>query len=212
MGKAAAIFDVDGTLVPGGTERLFFRYLVRTGRLSPRRALTFLVRLAMAPRNRFSNKTYLAGLALPEAESLGRRCFHEMIRPRLRPQAVACLKAHQAGGRKIILLTGSLAFLVLPLKELLVADWLIATEVGQYRARFTGEMRGLHPRGDNKRVLLEDLARRQGLDLSWSFAYGDHEEDIPMLGCVGRPVAVNPTRTLSRVAKERGWPVVDFSG
>jgi HAD superfamily hydrolase (TIGR01490 family) len=210
MGAAAAIFDVDGTLVQGGTERLFFRYLVRTGRLSPRRALTFLVRLAAAPRNRFSNKTYLAGLALPETEALGRRCFQEMIRPRLRPQAVACLKAHQAGGRKVILLTGSLGFLVLSLKELLAADWLLATEVDQCNGRFTGEICGLHPRGDNKRVLLEDLARRQGLDLSCSFAYGDHEEDIPMLGCVGQPVAVNPTRALMRVAREHGWPVVDF--
>jgi HAD superfamily hydrolase (TIGR01490 family) len=210
MNTAAAIFDVDGTLVPGGTERLFFRYLVRTGRLSPRRALTFLVSLAAAPRNRFSNKTYLAGLALPETEDLGRRCFQEMIRPRLRPQAVACLKAHQAGGQKIILLTGSLAFLVLSLQEHLGSDWLIATEVGQRRGRFTGEICGLHPRGDNKRVLLEGLARRQGLDLSCSFAYGDHEEDIPILGCVGRPVAVNPTRALLRVARESGWPVVEF--
>lgn len=210
MSKPAAIFDVDGTLVRGGTERLFFRYLVQTGRLSPRRAFTFLLRLAAAPRNRFSNKTYLAGLAAAETEGLARRCCQQMIRPRLRPRAVACLKAHQARGRQIVLLTGSLGFLVVPLKEHLAADWLLATEVNQAHGRFTGEICGLHPRGDNKRILLEDLARRQGLDLASSFAYGDHAEDIPLLGCVGQPAAVNPTRALLRVARERGWPVVDF--
>jgi HAD superfamily hydrolase (TIGR01490 family) len=210
MGTAAAIFDVDGTLVRGGTERLFFRYLMQTKKLSPPRALGFLVRLAAAPRTRYRNKTYLAGMPVADMERLGHRCFREIILPSLRPKALACLKAHQSGGRKIILLTGSLAFLVIPLKEQLGADWLIATELVHLGGRFTGEILGLHPRGENKRLLLEELARQQRLDLSCSSAYGDHEEDIPLLGSVGHPVAVNPTRALRRLARERGWPVEYF--
>jgi alcohol-forming fatty acyl-CoA reductase len=54
------------------------------------------------------------------------------------------------------------------------------------------------------------LARRQGLDLSGSFAYGDHEADIPLLSSVGRPVAVNPRRPLAREARRRGWPIEYF--
>ena len=210
MGIAAAIFDVDGTLVQGGTERLFFRYLVQTRRLNLPHALGFLARLAAEPRHRYCNKTYLAGLAVADMEHLGHCCFQEIILPRLRPPAVARLKAHQSGGRKIILLTGSLAFLVLPLKEHLSADWLIATELVHADGRFTGEINGLHPRGENKRVLLEELARHQGLDLSCSSAYGDHEEDVPLLSSVGHPVAVSPTRALKRIARERGWPVEYF--
>jgi HAD superfamily hydrolase (TIGR01490 family) len=210
MGTAAAIFDVDGTLVRGGTERLFFRYLVRTGKLTPGRALGFLVRLAASPRTRYRNKTYLAGMAAAETERLNHRYFQDIILPRLRPRAVACLKAHQSRGQKIILLTGSLAFLVLPLQEFLGADWLIATKLGQDDGSFTGDILGLHPRGENKRLLLGELARRQGLDLSCSSAYGDHEEDIPVLEYVGRPVAVNPTRPLKRMAQERGWPIKYF--
>ena len=207
---AAAIFDVDGTLLRGGTERLFFRYLVQTGRLTPGRALVFLARLAASPRTRFCNKTYLAGMAAGEMEGLGHRCFEKFIIPRLRPRALACLKAHRSRGQKIILLTGSLAFLMIPLKGLLGADGLIASELGQEDGIFTGDLLGLHPRGINKRLLLEELARRQGLDLSCSFAYGDHEEDIPVLECVGHPVAVNPSRHLKRVARERDWPVRYF--
>jgi HAD superfamily hydrolase (TIGR01490 family) len=210
MGTAAAIFDVDGTLVQGGTERLFFRYLVQSRRLNLACALGFLVHLAAEPGNRYCNKTYLAGMAVADMENLGRRCFQEIILPRLRPGAVACLKAHQSGGQRIILLTGSLAFLMLPLQEHLGADWLIATELAHNNGRFTGEITGLHPRGENKRRLLEELARHQGLDLSCSSGYGNHEEDIPLLGCLGHPVAVNPTRTLKRIARERGWPMEYF--
>jgi alcohol-forming fatty acyl-CoA reductase len=210
IGAAAAIFDVDGTLVQGGTERLFFRYLLRTGRLTPGRALVFLARLAASPETRYRNKTYLAGMPAKDLEVLGRLCFERFILPRLRPRALACLKAHQSRGDKIILLTGSLAFLMLPLKELLGADALIATELGREGGIFTGDLLGLHPRGANKRLLLEELARRRGLDLSKSFAYGDHAEDIPMLECVGHPVPVNPTRPLKRVATQRGWPIRYF--
>ncbi len=210
MGTAAAIFDVDGTLVQGGTERLFFRYLLQTRRLNLTCALGFLVHLAAEPRNRYCNKSYLAGMAVVDMEHLGHCCFQKIILPRLRPPVVALLKAHQSEGRKIILLTGSLAFLMLPLKEYLGADWLIATELIHTDGRFTGEINGLHPRGENKRVLLEDLARHQGLDLSRSLAYGDHEEDIPLLCSVGYPVAINPTRALKRIARERGWPIEYF--
>ena len=210
MGTAAAIFDVDGTLVPGGTERLFFRYLVQTGRLSLPRALVFLAHLAAAPRERYGNKTYLAGLAVADMEHLGHRCFQEIILPRLRPLAVARLSAHQSGGLRIILLTGSLAFLMLPLKEHLKADWLIATELAYLNGIFTGEIKGVHPRGENKRRLLEELARHQDLDLSCSSAYGDHEEDAPLLSSVGHPVAVSPTRALKRLARKRGWAVEYF--
>ncbi len=206
MGAPAAIFDIDHTLVRGGTERLFFRYLLRRRRLSLARALAFLVRLAGSPRERFTDKSYLAGLAVADTERLGRACFEEIIVPRLRPRALARVRFHQSQGHNLVLLSGTLSLLALPLKERLGAAWLIATEITACDQILTGEIKGLHPRGENKRVLLEELARRQGLDLSGSFAYGDHEADIPLLGCVGRPVAVNPTRHLAREARRRGWP------
>jgi len=210
MGDEVAVFDVDGTLVQGGTERLFFYHLVRTQRLKPSQAFRFVLRLAADPQSRFCNKSYLAGMEVEETRRLGRRCFQEIIHHRLRSGGVACVRSHRSAGRKIILLTGSLSFLVLPLKEDLGADWLIATELSRRDRVFTGEISGLHPRGENKRLLLEELARRHGLDLSRSFAYGDHEEDIPFLSCVGRPVAVNPTRTFRRLAQQRGWPIRYF--
>jgi HAD superfamily hydrolase (TIGR01490 family) len=210
MGIPAAIFDIDHTLVRGGTERLFYRYLLRRGQLPLSRALAFLVRLAGSPRERFADKSYLAGLAMADLERLGRGCFQDIIRPRLRPRALARVRLHQSQGHKIALLSGTLSFLALPLKEHLDAAWLIATEIGARGPICTGKIQGLHPRGENKRILLMDLARRQGLDLSGSFAYGDHEADIPLLSSVGRPVAVNPRRPLAREARRRGWPIEYF--
>jgi len=56
------------------------------------------------------------------------------------------------------------------------------------------------------------VAEREGLDLAECTAYSDSHTDLPFLEAVGRPVAVNPDRELRRVARERGWPVLEFSG
>lgn len=210
MNRAAAIFDVDRTLVHGHTERLFFRHLLACGMLSRGAALAFLARLAVHPGERFRDKSYLAGLLADRVLPLASECFRQRIQPRLSAAGLACLAEHRALGHAIVLLTGSLVFLLRPLQEMAGADWLIATELVENRGRFTGEIRGLHPRGVNKAILVEKLARRQGLDLSCSFAYGDHIADTPFLESVGHPVAVNPCRRLSLLARERCWPIRFF--
>lgn len=210
MAGTAAVFDVDLTLVRGRTERLFFRYLLRHRRLKPHQALAFLGRLSWRPRQRFRDKTYLRGLEVEDTLLLARQCYREAISPRLSPAGLACVREHQDRGHQIILLTGSLAFLTLPLKEELGADWLIATELQQNDGHFTGEINGLHPRGENKRRLLAALAQREGIDLSASYAYGDHLQDLPIFRGIGHPVAVNPSWRLKRLARRHRWPIRYF--
>ena len=210
MSRVAAIFDVDQTLIQGSTERLFFRYLVAQGLLPVPRALGYLGRLAWNPQERFRDKTYLQGLPVAETLHLARQCYQENIAPRLSAVGLACVREHQTQGHDIVLLTGSLAFLTIPLQEKLGAQWLIATEVVQNGSRFTGEINGLHPRGENKLRLLLDLSRAQDLDLSRSFAYGDHLQDFHLFRRIGYPVAVNPSWRLKRLARRHQWPIRSF--
>ena len=58
------------------------------------------------------------------------------------------------------------------------------------------------------------MAVKEGIDLANSYAYSDSITDLPMLELVGNPVAVNPDRELTRVARERelGHAVVPASG
>jgi putative phosphoserine phosphatase / 1-acylglycerol-3-phosphate O-acyltransferase len=210
MSRVVAIFDVDQTLVQGYTERLFFRYLVRQGRLSVARALTYLGQVARRPQDRFQDKSYLEGLKVEEVVPLARRCYREDIAPRVSPEGLACVLEHQAQGHAIALLSGSLSLLLTPLQEDLGADWLIATELQRQDGRFTGEIAGLHPRGPNKLWLLQKLARTHGLDLSQSYAYGDHIQDSYLFRSIGHPVAVNPSWRLKVKARRHSWPVRYF--
>jgi len=210
MSPVAAIFDVDQTLVHGHTERLFFWYLVRTGKLKPPRTLSFLSRLARRPGERFRDKSYLEGLPVDEIVRLARECYTQAIAPRLSAPGLACVREHQARGHRIVLLTGSLALLLKPLKEALGADWLIGTELSRDNGRLTGQIAGLHPRGENKLRLLLELSRTQGLDLSQSYAYGDHILDSFLFRTIGHPVVVNPSWRLKRLARRHRWPIRYF--
>jgi phosphoserine phosphatase len=61
--------------------------------------------------------------------------------------------------------------------------------------------------GQRKAEAVRAHAQHCSVDLQNSFAFGDALGDLPMLECVGRPVAVNPGRRLAAQATRRGWPI-----
>jgi phosphoserine phosphatase len=70
---------------------------------------------------------------------------------------------------------------------------------------WNGCIAGEHMSGGAKLRAVAGIAARYGIDLARSYAYGDSFGDLRMLEGVGNSVAVNPTRRLARVARERGW-------
>jgi hypothetical protein len=57
---------------------------------------------------------------------------------------------------------------------------------------------------------MREVAEREGIDLSESYAYSDSESDLPMLRCVGHAVVVNPDAELERIARAEGWRIIRF--
>jgi HAD superfamily hydrolase (TIGR01490 family) len=210
MTTIAAIFDVDRTLIRLPTERLFFAFLLWRRVISLRQALSFFQELALHPQDRFHNKSYLQGLAAPHIQGLARECYQKLIKPRLSPVGRACLQEHQNQHHQIVIMTGSLECLMQPLQQDLKAHWLIATRLQTASDRYTGAITGLHPRGPNKLLILQELAQAAGFDLSQSFAYADHTSDLPLLQHVGHPVAVNPCPRLKSFARAHSWPIRRF--
>ncbi len=210
MPGIVAIFDVDRTLIRFPTERLFFLYLIRQGRLPWRRALLFLAELLRRPDERFFNKAYLQGLPWLEVQRLALTCYQEWLKPRLSPRGLARLQWHQRQGHQTVLLTGSLICLMQPLQADLQTDWLIATHLETINGACSGRIMGIHPRGPNKLRLIQELAAQAGFSLAQAYAYADHITDLPLLEQVGHPIVVNPDRTLKKVASQRSWPLYVF--
>ena len=57
---------------------------------------------------------------------------------------------------------------------------------------------------------LDQWLEETGHDLADSWFYSDSHNDLPLLGRVTHPVAVDPDTTLAQHARERGWPIISL--
>jgi fatty acyl-CoA reductase len=132
--------------------------------------------------------------------------FHHLLLAKSFPAGMARVRAHRALGHRTVLITGALDFIVEPLRPLF--DEVVCARLGQDdRGRLTGRLEQLPPTGEARALVLAEYAAGEGLDLGQSVAYADSASDLPLLECVGFPVAVNPEARLATIARRRGWHV-----
>lgn len=215
MPYPAAIFDVDGTLLCGASAE--WRFVVRALRarsLRPGPALFGALRGAAARmrgeiESLVASKDYLSGAACDPLEALAVTCVDTEITKDLRPSILAALQAHRWSGARIVLLSGTLDFLALPLARAVQADLVVATRLERRAGRFTGRILPPHPHGAGKVAALEALAVRADLDLGASHAYANRTSDAAHLLRVGFAHAVAPDRGLRRLARDRAWDILE---
>ena len=214
--REAAFFDVDGTLVQ--TTIVHYYMYFRRRRMSPligrlwHKAFLLkcgyyliLDKISRSLLNRVFYRSY-AGLPAEEIRSQVENCYREVIQPRCFAQAAPCVREHRQAGRDVVLVTGSIDFIIAPLAVKLGATAVLAPSLLEANGRFTGELDG-PPIGDAEKARrIVQFAREQAIDLARSHAYGDSIADLPMLEVVGFPHVVNPDRALAATAKSRSWP------
>lgn len=210
-----AVFDLDGTLLPGTSmERMFWRCLLRRRRLPTRNIIHFISRgLAGARKAGLqsllkSNKSYVRGLTVSGVRLLAADCYRRRISPRLAPKGKEAVESLRRQGYKIMIISGAPDFLAELLKAEYAPDLIISTGLEIDSGRYTGRMSTLHPYGQRKTSILAGLAEKEDLDFEHSIAFADHPSDIPHLAMFGRAVVVNPKRRLRRYARRHGWKIV----
>lgn len=93
---------------------------------------------------------------------------------------------------KTVLVSGSMSYCLIPIKEYLKADYIISTEVEVVDGMLTGKLVGEPNIGDGKARSIKKFIERNKLDVDYenSYAFGDHQSDIPMLSLVGNAYLV----------------------
>ena len=213
----AALFDVDNTLIPGeACEVRFFRYLWRrrlVGWREMRRSLSWLIRqgpsVSIHPLR--ERKIYLEGKDPSVIEACAREFFHDEMLRGVSGKGRDRIEAHRQSGHQLILISGAPDFLITPLAGALNVPTLFAARLERRGGGYTGAVVPPLPYGTGKRQLVVSHAHEKGLELASSFAYGDSPGDTEILELVGYPVVVNPIRGMLRIARDRGWPVVNWT-
>lgn len=218
---AASYFDVDGTLV--GTNlvhpAVFYLFNQPTPLQAAKRIGRTLLRMpAMLAAELVDRRTFnellfqsYEGMSEDRLELLAEEAFTKVILPSLYVRAQALVDKSREAGHEIVLISGTLDFILTHLADHLGGATLIANRLEFKNGKATGKMLQPVVAGPQKATLIRDHARANGHDLDECFGFSDSYSDLPMLSVVGHPAAVNPDARLKMLAKAYSWPTLNLS-
>lgn len=220
MSRAAAFFDLDRTLLLGGSGPTISAALRDEGLLPPDRLKVgralfglFDVVGETLPSILLTRQGVRAARGWDRArvQAVGQRIATDLA-GQVERFAFEALDQHRRAGRSIVLATTTPYDLIEPFSRELGFDDVLATRYavaadGAYSGRIDGEF--VWSRGKARSVAV--WSRANGVDLALSHAYSDSIFDTPLLTQVGNPVAVNPDPRLLVYARSKGWPIVWFN-
>ena len=219
--RTAVFFDVDGTIVSTTIVHYYvqFRSHLLPTFLRPFWLAWFALKvvyyffLDKVSRTRFNLVFYrnYRGLNAESVKQLAGEQFETYVHPKLFPAALDCIREHQSRGDLIVLVTGSLDFIIQPLADYLRADDALTVQLEEAHGKFTGELTTLPLSEEEKVRAIQAFVEQHNVDLAASYAYGDSRADLPMLECVGNPIVVNPSKGLRQVAIESGWEISEWT-
>jgi len=212
-----AVFDIDGTLLPGASIEARFLIQFRKAKIIPfRNVLIYFLKgvFSILRGNREdvfkSNKMYLKGLSVQFVKEFAHSFFKQHIISNLSSEGLQTIEKYRRENYRIMLMSGSLDVLVENIREVCNPDYLVCTELEispVNSGRFTGKIVGLHPYGSRKKRILSNLKDKLEIDFGRSIVFANHHSDVHHMELFGEAVAVNPTPELEGIAQKRGWRI-----
>src|SRR5881275_677639 len=218
---AAAFFDLDRTLLRRSSALALAGSFRERGLISRRQLakaaawqLLFVLRGASHEAVRRAAEDgllLLRGFTPDEMRNLVADAMEPVLQPLVYAEPLHLVEQHRERGEPVYIVSATLQEIVEAMAEELGFDGALGTVCEVRDGAYTGRaLRALH--AENKAECVRELAQSHGFDLVECTAYSDSHTDLPFLEAVGNPVAVNPDRELRRIARERGWQVLEFSG
>ena len=216
--QIAAFFDFDKTLLQVesgrlGIQWLWDRRMVPLGYILKIQVANFFYQRRMISDERMVRilLTFYKNRPFLDFQNGAEDFYKEYLSPHLAPRILSRVRFHKNEGHLLVLISGSVRYLLEPVVKALEFDYLLCTdlEVGP-DGLMTGKPKGPVCVDQNKKTLTLKLAEDIGLNLDHCYAYGNHQSDLPLLAIVGHPHAVEPTQILKKIARQRSWPILTF--
>ena len=215
MAGAAGFFDLDRTLLRRSSALALapaFRAagLISRSQLAKAAAWQVMFALRGASHDAVRRATVdglmvLRGYSPEELTALVADSMERSLRPLVYAESLDLVERHRRRGESVYIVSATLQEIVEAIAADLGFDGALGTVCEVVDGRYTGRaVRALH--ADAKAACIKEL----DFDLSQSTAYSDSHTDLAFLEAVGHPVCVNPDRALRGIARERGWPVLEF--
>lgn len=222
MAQTLALFDLDGTLLPGDSDHAFGAFMVTLGWADgatwQRRNDEFYAqyqagRLNLAEYIDFATSVWRHRPAA-ETAAAHERYMREVIEPMMHAPARALVQQHLAAGHLCAMVTATNEFVTRPIAAAFGLPHILAVNLARDdQGQITGAIDGVPTYQAGKIERVQAWLAEQGLSLD-SFDdvvfYSDSTNDLPLLERVRTPVATNPTPALAAIARERGWRTLNL--
>ena len=218
--KTVAFFDVDGTLLKSTIVHyyIWLRSATLPLLLKPLWLIGFLPKIVYylildrVSRTRFNETFYrnYRGMDVKQIKTLSMEMFGDYLRAKIFPAAVSQIQEHKEQGVAIVLVTGSLDFIIQPIADYLAVDSVLTPQLREQNGKFMGELTTPPLIGEQKAKAMQSFAEQHNISLESSYAYSDSQSDLPMLNCVGNPIVVNPGKSLRQKALATGWEIHEW--
>ena len=215
-----ALFDLDGTLIPGDSDHAFGEFMVDQGwvdaDLHRQRNDAFYRQYQAGTLDIAEYIAFTTGAwrlrPLAEQAAASARFMAEVMQPQLLPPAFELLARHRAAGDLIAIVTATNEFVTRPIADAFGVEHLLAVQLERDAdGAATGRILGVPSFREGKIDRVHQWLARLGhrlADFEASVFYSDSTNDLPLLELVSEPVATNPSPALEAIALERGWRIL----
>jgi HAD superfamily hydrolase (TIGR01490 family) len=219
-----ALFDLDGTLIPGDSDHAFGEFMVQLGWVDAaahRRANdAFYLQYQAGTLDIDAYVGFTTGAwrhRTPAAQAAAsERFITEVMQPQLLPPAFALLRQHQQAGDLVAIVTATNEFITRPIADAFGVAHLLAVQLQRdAQGRATGRIDGVPTFREGKIARVQQWLASLGYGdtdplagFEASVFYSDSTNDLPLLERVRTPVATNPSPALEAIALQRGWRIL----
>ena len=214
------LFDLDDTLLPLDSDHAWGEFMVRLGWVDEadfRRSNDEFY--AQYRAGRLDIHAYIAFATAPlrvhDTATLATaraRFMREVIGPKILPPALDLVRAHQAQGDLVGLVTATNDFITAPIAAAFGIEHLIAVQLERDAGgTITGAIRGTPSYREGKVERVGQWLRQLGFewgDFPAISVYSDSLNDLPLLDRAHHPVATNPSPALAALALQRHWRIL----
>jgi len=213
--RNCAFFDIDGTLLKGFIIQSFPRYLADSGYIEPTYPdnidsivvdyrsgkMSYRVAAEEVP-NLYANA--LKGLKLSTVKTWAEKFMASYLPTHIFPYTKSLVKYVASLVDMTVAVSGSPREVVDELQEVgfdKVYGSLFKLNSGVY----TGKVKANLILGEVKGAIIHNIVKEYNIDLEKSIAFGDTDQDEPMLEMVRIPIALQPNSALKEICRVRGW-------
>ena len=214
-----AIFDLDHTLLPFDSDKAWNQFLIDIDAVdeayyhdnNERFYQDYLeAKLDIRAYQRFACEV-LQNYSIEQVTAWRDQYIQDIVRPQLQIKALECIQAYKIEGFHTLIISATNTFIVEPIASLHGVESYLGCEFEVVNGKYTGELTGIPTYKEGKIAALDAWLDSQGAKATTIHFYSDSINDRPLLERADQAFVVDPDQSLAELAKDQGWPVIQFA-